>query len=184
MCVCVCSVIQSVPTLWDPMDCNPPGSSVHGILQARALERVAMPSSRGSSGPRDWTWVFCISCISRRILYPLNHLGSSHVRLWLLCWTINVIEHFHQHRELPVPAQFYHEIPRITEHDLPLLCFSPLKLGPHWTDGPGRWARFCEVTEIVPFTSVTKLTSATEAAGSWSSMAEHIQAEDGQLWGA
>ena len=39
-------------TLCDPMDCNPPGSSVHGILQARILERVAMPSSRGSSRPR------------------------------------------------------------------------------------------------------------------------------------
>ena len=41
--------------LCDPMDCSPPGSSVHGILQARILERVAMPSSRGSSRPRDWT---------------------------------------------------------------------------------------------------------------------------------
>ena len=40
-------VTQSCPTLWDPMDCSPPGSSVHGILQARVLEWVAMPSSRG-----------------------------------------------------------------------------------------------------------------------------------------
>ena len=39
-------------TLCDPMDCSPPGSSVHGILQARMLEWVAMPSSRGSSRPR------------------------------------------------------------------------------------------------------------------------------------
>ena len=37
------------PTLFDPMDCSLPGSSVHGILQASILERVAMPSSRGSS---------------------------------------------------------------------------------------------------------------------------------------
>ena len=44
---------KSCPTLWDPMDGNPPGSSVHGILQARTLEWVAMPSSRGSSRPRD-----------------------------------------------------------------------------------------------------------------------------------
>ena len=42
----------------------PPGSSVHGILQARILEWVAMPSSRGSPPPTDWTWVFCISCIA------------------------------------------------------------------------------------------------------------------------
>ena len=50
VCVCVCAKsLQSCPTLWDPMDCSPPGSSVHGILQARILEWVAMPSSRGSS---------------------------------------------------------------------------------------------------------------------------------------
>ena len=41
--------LQSCLTLCDPMDCSPPGSSVHGILQARILEWVAMPFSRGSS---------------------------------------------------------------------------------------------------------------------------------------
>ena len=45
------SVAQLCPTLCDPMDCSPPGSSVPGILQARILEWVAMPSSRGSSDP-------------------------------------------------------------------------------------------------------------------------------------
>ena len=44
---------QSCPTLCDPLDCSPPGSSVHGTLQARILERVAIPFSRGSSQPRD-----------------------------------------------------------------------------------------------------------------------------------
>ena len=44
-------VVQSCLTLRDPMDCSPPGSSVLGILQARILEWVAMPSSRGSSDP-------------------------------------------------------------------------------------------------------------------------------------
>ena len=48
-------------TLCDAMDCNPPGSSVHGILQARILEWVAIPSSRGSSGPRDRTQVSYIT---------------------------------------------------------------------------------------------------------------------------
>ena len=43
--------LQSCLTLCDPMDCSPPGSSVHGILQARALEWVAMPSSSGSPDP-------------------------------------------------------------------------------------------------------------------------------------
>ena len=45
--------LQSCRTLCDPMDWGPPGSSVHGILQAKTLEWVAMPSSRGSSPPRD-----------------------------------------------------------------------------------------------------------------------------------
>ena len=48
-------VTQSCPTLCDPMDCSPPGSSVHGILQARILEWVAISSSRGSSRPKDQT---------------------------------------------------------------------------------------------------------------------------------
>ena len=51
---------QSCLTLCDPMDCSPPGSSVQGLLQARILEWVAMPSSRGSSRPKDQT---CVSHI-------------------------------------------------------------------------------------------------------------------------
>ena len=53
--------LQSCPTLFDPMDCSPPGSSVHGILQARIVERVAIASSRGSSCPRDQA---CASYVS------------------------------------------------------------------------------------------------------------------------
>ena len=60
---------QSCLTLCDPMDCSLPGSSVHGILHARTLEWVAMPSSRGSSGPRDWTRISYISCTGRWLLY-------------------------------------------------------------------------------------------------------------------
>ena len=52
---------QTCPTLCDPMDCNPPGSSVHGILQAGILEWVAMPSPRGSSQLKDQTEVSCIA---------------------------------------------------------------------------------------------------------------------------
>ena len=58
--------LQPCPTLCDPMNCSPPGSSVHRILQARILEWVAMPSSRESSPPRDQTH---ISFIGRWILY-------------------------------------------------------------------------------------------------------------------
>ena len=49
------------PNLCDPMDCSPPVSSVHGILQARMLEWVVISFSRGSSQPRDWTHVSCIA---------------------------------------------------------------------------------------------------------------------------
>ena len=63
ICMCVCAqLLQPCPTLCDPMDCRPPGSSVHGILQARVLEWVAMSSSRGSYWPRDQTH-FCGSYI-------------------------------------------------------------------------------------------------------------------------
>ena len=54
-------VAQSCPTLCNLMDCSPPGSSVHGILQARILEWIAILSSRGFSWPRDWTLVSCIA---------------------------------------------------------------------------------------------------------------------------
>ena len=50
-------VTQSCPTFCDPMDCSLPGSSVHGIFQARILEWVAISFFRGSSWPRDPTWV-------------------------------------------------------------------------------------------------------------------------------
>ena len=55
--LCCAKLFQLCPTFCDPMDCSLPGSSVHGILQARILEWVAMPSSRGSSQSRDQTWV-------------------------------------------------------------------------------------------------------------------------------
>ena len=53
--------LQSYPTLCDSMDCSPSGSSVHGILQARILGWVAMPSSRWSFTSRDQTWGSCIA---------------------------------------------------------------------------------------------------------------------------
>ena len=54
-------VAKLCPTLCDPIDCSPPVSSVHGILQARILERVAIPFSRGSFWPRDQTHVSCVT---------------------------------------------------------------------------------------------------------------------------
>ena len=67
---------HSVVSDCDPMDCSPPGSSVHGILQARILEWVAISSSWGSSRTRDQ---ICVSCTGRRILYHLSPQGSPYV---------------------------------------------------------------------------------------------------------
>ena len=67
--VYACSVAQLCPALCDPKDSSPPGSSVHGIFQARILEWVAISSSRGSSPPRNQTHFSFISCICRQILY-------------------------------------------------------------------------------------------------------------------
>ena len=71
-------LLQSCLTLCNPVDCSPLGLSVHGILQARIMEWAAMHSSRGSSQPRDWTYV---SCIGRWVLY---HFGQC--KFWLQKW--------------------------------------------------------------------------------------------------
>ena len=68
--LCACSVTYSCLSLCNPTDYSPSGSSVHEVFQARILEGVAIPHSRGFSQPGDGT---CISCISRQILY---YLGS------------------------------------------------------------------------------------------------------------
>ena len=60
---------QLCPTLCDPTDCILPGSTVHGILQARILEWVTIPLSRGSSLPRDRTRVSNVSYIGKQVLY-------------------------------------------------------------------------------------------------------------------
>ena len=85
LCVYCCSVAQSCLTLCDPMECSPPGSSVHGIFQARTLEWFAISSSRGSSWPRNWNQV---SCIGRWILYlwvTQKVLSLVSIYLYMLC---------------------------------------------------------------------------------------------------
>ena len=69
VCVCVCMCAQSCLTFCDSRDSSPPGSSVHGIFQARVLEWVVISYFRRSSQPRDRTHVSCISCIGRWVLY-------------------------------------------------------------------------------------------------------------------
>ena len=83
ICTLACSVTQLCLTLWNPMDCSLPGSSVHGISQARILEWVAISSSRGSSGPRDRTCVSCVSCPAGISGKPI--LKWYHLHIWG-CW--------------------------------------------------------------------------------------------------
>ena len=61
--------LQSCPTLCDPMDYSSLGSSDHGILQARILEWIAMPSCKGSSRPRNQTRVSYVSFIGGQVLF-------------------------------------------------------------------------------------------------------------------
>ena len=107
-------VAQLCPAFWDHKDCSLPGSSVHGIFQARILESVAISSSRGSSLPRDLTHV---SCVGRRVLY--------HCATWevLLCWVLGSVfiilnfseftldmdkSHMELHNKLISPQANYH----------------------------------------------------------------------------
>ena len=74
--------LQSCPTLCDPMDCSPPDSSILGVLQARVLEWVAVPSSRGSSQHRDGTHLSYVSCIGRQVFFlPLAPPGKPKIVL-------------------------------------------------------------------------------------------------------
>ena len=94
-------VLQSCPTLCKPMDCSQPGSSVHGIFQARIREWVAVSSSRGSSRPRDQTWVSKVSCTIR---WALSHCvtqwssnqGAAHLSHLIYIYKSLLLTYFQQ----------------------------------------------------------------------------------------
>ena len=73
-----CSAVELCPTLWNPVDCSPPGSSVHRTVRAKILAWVAISSSRGSSWLRGQIHASLISCpaVILRHLYPLSLWGS------------------------------------------------------------------------------------------------------------
>ena len=76
-------LLQSCPTLFDPMHYSPPDSSVYGILQARILWQVAMPSSRGFSQPKDGpliSWVLCIAGLVAQMGKNLPAMQETWVR--------------------------------------------------------------------------------------------------------
>ena len=97
--MCLYSVAQLCPTFCDPMDCNLPGSSVHGFFHYRILEQVAISYSRESSQTGDRTHVSCFSCTGRQIPYcvppgkPSHYMHEcvlshfSRVQLCVTLWT-------------------------------------------------------------------------------------------------
>ena len=90
VCSC-CWLTKSCPTLCDPMNCNLPGSCVHGIFQARRLEWVVISFSKGSSHPEDWTHIGCIDrcCfVFVFVFLPLSHQGTH-----LSCLLIEIFNH-------------------------------------------------------------------------------------------
>ena len=74
----MCLVTQLCLTLCNPMDCSPPGSSVHGIFQARILEWVAIFPFKGSSWTRYWTLISCISYIAGSVCWAIREIH--------MCW--------------------------------------------------------------------------------------------------
>ena len=87
---CYCLVTKSCPTVCDPMDCSPPGSSLHGISQARIVEWIAIPFSRGSLQPRDQTQFFRTAGGS--FTSWVKREGSSCIQLYLICLIIMSID--------------------------------------------------------------------------------------------
>ena len=85
-------VTQLCPTLCDPVDCSLPGCSVHGILQARILEWVAISFSRGSSQPRDQTWV-CRIAGRRFTLWATREAHFLYVRSYSICPSLSNLFH-------------------------------------------------------------------------------------------
>ena len=79
LCVCAHTPDSVVSDSWNCMNCSPPGSSVHGIFQAKILEPVAISSSMGYSQPRDQTHVVLCLLLWQVVSLPLSHQGSP-------CW--------------------------------------------------------------------------------------------------
>ena len=104
-------LFQSYPALCNSMDCSPPSSSVHELLQARILEWVAMSSSRGSSRPRDQTCISHVSCIGKWVFYHLQLLLYINMNQPQICL-------------LPLETR-YHLLP----HPTPLGCHRAPDLG-------------------------------------------------------
>ena len=96
--MCAWCVLRRV-WLCNLMDCSPPGPFVYGISQARILEWVTISSSRGSSRPRNQTWVSCVSCTDRQILYhwAIWEAQHTHTSMSMFNWHFAVQLKLMQH---------------------------------------------------------------------------------------
>ena len=148
LCVCVPSCFSHV-TLCDPMDCSPPGSLVHGILQARILEWVPMPSSKESFWPGDRIRVSCSSCVALGF-FTAEPLGKLHTAFILSeikfrCCCLSSVQFSHsvvsdilrphglQYGRLPCPSP------------TPRACSNPCPLS--------RWCHPTISSSVIPFSS-------------------------------
>ena len=127
--MCVHSLGRFRLSCSDRRDYSPPGSAVHGILQVRILEWVAISFSRGSSPPRDRT---CISCIGKWMdSLPLHHLGSPLSPVQFSCSVVSdsLRPHGLQHSRLPCPSPTPGVcsilVPRVDDAIQPLHPLSP-----------------------------------------------------------
>ena len=130
-CLRTCMHAQLLSCVWlcNPMDCSPPGSSVHGILQARILERLAISSSRESFQPRDQTF---ISCIAGGFFTIFSSVQFSH-----LVVSDSLQPHELQHARTPCPSP----TPRVYSNSCPL----------SW------WCHPTTSSSVVPFTPAFNL---------------------------
>ena len=107
--------LQSCLSLCDPVDRSPPGSSVHGVLQARILEWVVMPSSRGSSWLRDQTRIPYVSSVGRWILYHRATWKAVIAKTVLKRWT-SLVKWIEDLRAKPIELLW--ENTKLNLHDL------------------------------------------------------------------
>ena len=152
-------VAQSCPTLCDPMDSSPPGSSVHGILQARILEWVAIPFFRKSSQPSDLTQAFCTAGRFFTIWATREALSSvqfsSVAQLCpTLCDPMNCsTPGIPVHHQLPEFIQIHvHQVSDAIQPSHPLSSPSPPALNPSQNQSLFQWVNSShEVAKVLEF---------------------------------
>ena len=137
--VCEWSVAQLCPSLWGHLDCSLPSSSIHGILQARILEWIAICYSRGSSRPRVQTHVSCISWIGRRILYRVEWWHHTKFIRFVIIFIVDSLPIWNKKIRQSLDKNTQKGIPTLKL--LCKLCPSPKNMITMMSAGLCQWAR-------------------------------------------